>query len=395
MRRVAGRGRHRNRPLPGRRPARHRSYRQSVWICTDVVGSDAAAEVFGKRILVEISHTIERFALSAPADEPLVVVAMFQKLSYFEREAAVYEEIAARGALVIVGLAEDIPPRLAPGVRHALIAASDPLAREWSVTVLGPRGGATLVAIDLESVGADGDSLEAARLFRGRWSFRRAEAYREIYRLRAELPLLEQLGRRIDEHLHRVHAEPEPAEQDWREVPLRFTTDRIDQVLRERTELTRARDDVHERDPRSGLYNGRFLARWVDGLGDGTLPVGLALLRIHGIPEVRSRYGLRAELAALRAVARTLQHRLDEGDRAVRLGPQDFLVVLPSRTPDEVRALADRMCHDLAGLDRSYPFVSLPATVTSTVTRHRPLPLDRLRDELDGAAPEDAAALVR
>ena len=39
----------------------------------------ATAEVFGKRILVEISHTIERFALAAPPDEPLVVVAMFQK----------------------------------------------------------------------------------------------------------------------------------------------------------------------------------------------------------------------------------------------------------------------------------------------------------------------------
>lgn len=351
------------------------------------------AEVFGKRILVEISHTIEQFALSAPPDEPLVVIAMFQKLSYFGREAAVYEEIAKRGALVVVGLAEDIPPRLAPGVRHALVGARDPLAREWSVTVLGPRGGATLVAVDLETVGGDGPTLEAARQFHGRWSFRRAEAYREIYRLRGVLPLTEQLGQRIDEHLHQVHAEPEPREQDWREVPLRFTTDRIDQVLREQTALTRARDDVHERDPRSGLYNGRFLARWVTGLGDGTLAVGLALLRVHGVPEVRSRYGLRAELAALQAVARTLQHRLDEGDRAVRIGAQDFLLVLPSRTPDEVRALCDEMCDALARLDQTYPFVSLPATATSTVTRHRPLPLDRLLGELDGA-PDGVAVPV-
>ena len=356
---------------------------------------DVPAEVFGKRILVEISHTIEQFALAAPADEPLVVVAMFQRLSYYGREAAVYEEIAARGALTVVGFAEDIPPQLAPGVRHALVAGHDPLALEWSVTVLGPRGGATLVAIDLESVGPDSRSLEEGRLFRGRWSFRRADAYHELLRLRSVLPVPEQLVARIDEHLHRVRDVPEPPEQDWREVPLRFTTDRIDQVLRERTALTRERDEGRERDPRSGLYNARFLERWIGGLGAGTLPVGLALLRVHGIPEVRSRYGMRAELAALQAVARTLQHRLDEADRAVRLTPADFLVVLPSRTLDDVVAFCDEVCDGLARLDRSYPFVSLPATATSTVTRRRPLPVDRLREQLDGVTtPGDVAVLV-
>ena len=367
---------------------------RSERIDTAAMVYDPSIEVFGKRILVEISHTIERFALSAPADEPLVVVAMFQKLSYYHREAAVYEEIAARGALTVVGFAEDVPPRLAAGVRHALVGSGDPLAREWSVTVLGPRGGASLVALDLERVGADARSLEEGRLFRGRWSFRRSDAYHELRRLRSALPMPEQLVARIDEHLRRVHAAPEPPEQDWREVPLRFTTGRIDEVLRERAALTRARDDTQERDPRSGLYNGRFLARWVDGLGVGTLPVGLALFRVHGIPEVRSRFGMRAELAVLQAVARTLQQRLDEADRAVRLGPEDFLVVLPSRTPDEVHAFCETTCDALDGLDRSYPFVRLPATATSTATRRRPLPVDRLREHLDGVALDEAGALV-
>lgn len=357
---------------------------------------DPAGEVLGKRILVEISHTIEQFALAAPPGEPLIVIAMFQKLSYFERETAVYREIAGRGALTVVGLTEDFPPHLPPGVRHALIGPDDPLAREWSVTVLGPHGGATLIALDLESIDANARSLEAGRLFHGRWSFRREDAYHEVLRLRSALSLTPNLIARIDDHLRRVLAEPEPHDQDWREAPLRFATDRIDRVLREHTALAVARDDAQERDPRSGLYNERFLVRWTTGLGTGTLPVGLVLLRVHGIGELRARYGLRAELGALQGLARTLQRRLDEADRAVRLSGEDFLVVLPSRPPEDVLSFCDEVCDDLGRLDSSYPFVNLPATAAATVTRSRPLPVARLVHQLDtgGSVPGDVAVLT-
>ena len=358
---------------------------------------DVTDEVFGKRVLVEISHTIERFALAAPPDEPLVVIAMFQKLSYFERETAVYREISGRGALTVVGLAEDSGPQMIDGVRHALVGANDALAREWSVTVLGPRGGATLVALDLESVDAGARTLEDGRLFRGYWSFRREDAYREIRRLRSALPLAPHVVQHVDDHLHRVRAEPEPREQRWREAPLRFVTDRMDRVLRERTELAAAHDDARERDPRSGLHTGRFLARWTAGLGTGTLPVGLALIRISGVTEVRGRYGLRAELAALQSVARTLQQRLAPADRAVRLTDEDFLMVLPSWPPEDVLSLCDDVCDALEQLDRSFPFVSLPATAAAMVTRSRPLPVDRLRrrlDEVDADATSRGAAML-
>jgi DICT domain-containing protein len=137
---------------------------------------EVAEELFSKRLLVEISHAIERFALAAPMDEPLIVIAMFQKLSYFEREAAIYRDIAGRRAVTVVGLAENFPPRLPPDVRHCLLDPADPLAREWSVTVLGPRGGATLIAVDQETVDVTAQTLEEGRSFRGRWSFRREHA---------------------------------------------------------------------------------------------------------------------------------------------------------------------------------------------------------------------------
>ena len=158
--------------------------------------------VYGKRVLLELSHAIERFALAARPGDPLVVVAMFQRLSYFSREAEVYREIAAHASVTLVGLVEDVPPQLPPGVHHVPLAADDELAREWSVTVLGPGGGATLVAVDSETVGAGAHTLEDGRRFRGYWSFLRADAYRETLRLRARLALPEETRDAVDEVLY-------------------------------------------------------------------------------------------------------------------------------------------------------------------------------------------------
>ena len=84
----------------------------------------------GKRILVELSHAIEQFALAAEPGDPLLVISLFQKASYFGREIEVYREISGRGAVTLIGLAEQLPPELPAGVRHQLFDEDDPLARE-------------------------------------------------------------------------------------------------------------------------------------------------------------------------------------------------------------------------------------------------------------------------
>jgi GGDEF domain-containing protein len=349
--------------------------------------ADRTAErVYGKRVLVELSHTIEQYALAAPPDEPLVVVAMFQKASYFAREAEVYRDIAARGAVTVVGLAEDLPPHLPPGVRHALVDARDPLAREWSVTVLGPRGGATLVATDLETVDATARTLEEGRSFRAHWSFRRDAAYHELLRLRTVLPLPAARLAEVDRVLQRVVAEPEPERQAWWDAPLRFLGARLDQTLRGRAEalaaLAAAREDERERDPRTGLHTPAFLERWTAGLGAGTLPIGLALLRVPGIAGLRASYGFRAELAALQGVTGAVHELITEADRVVRLGRDEFLLVLPSWEPHAVLRLCDEVCARVAELDQVYPFVALPAVAAGTVTRDRPLPVGYLQEQV-------------
>jgi len=309
-------------------------------------------------VLVEISHTIERFALTADAHDPLVVVAMFQRLCYFERETDVYRDIAARADVTLVGVVEDQPPDLPAGVGHVLLDEGEELAREWSVTVLGPRGGATLVAVDQETVDPAAHTLEGGRRFRGHWSFRRADAYREIARLRSQLPMPGDTRRRIDTVLEAVLETPEPAEQSWWDGPLRFLADRVEHGLRERDAMQARLDDavghldeVADRDPRTGLFTPAFLQRWTAGLGPA-LPVGLVLLRVPGLAEVRGRYGIRAEQAVLTGITRAVTGLLTRGDRVVQLTGEDVLIVLPSWPAGHVHVLCDEVCGRVARLGR-------------------------------------------
>ncbi|WP_232662260.1 DICT sensory domain-containing protein [Pseudonocardia sp. TRM90224] len=344
--------------------------------------------LYRKSELVELSHAVEQFALAAPPGSPLAVIAMFQRESYFARAAHAYQEIAERGAVTLVGMVADATPMLPMGVRPALLAASDSLAREWSVTVLGPRGGATLVATDLERVDPTAPTLEHGRQFTGHWSFRRSDAYRETLRLRTQLRLPAATADDIDAVLRAVLDEPEPRHQDWLDVPLRFLAERMRATARERADATRAlelaQEDGVERDPRTGVYTETYLRRWTAGLGAGTLPVGLVLVRVPGLTDLRT-LGLRAELAAVQGVTGCVADLISDTDRIVRLGGEahvggsdDFLLVLPSWSDEGVRRLVDEVRVRLAALDQAYPFVALPAVTAHVVTRDRPLPLEQL-----------------
>lgn len=63
-----------------------------------------AVQRLTKRTLVTISHALEQAALAATEDGPMVVLALFQRLPYFERERQVYQRIASRAAATVVGL---------------------------------------------------------------------------------------------------------------------------------------------------------------------------------------------------------------------------------------------------------------------------------------------------
>src|SRR3954447_17025974 len=110
------------------------------------------AGVLTKRALVIASHAVEQAALADGGLADAVVIAMFQRLPYFEREYEVYARIARRAAVTVVGMVATTRPDLPPGTIPVLLDPAEELAREWSVAVLPPTFGATVVAHDLDRV---------------------------------------------------------------------------------------------------------------------------------------------------------------------------------------------------------------------------------------------------
>jgi DICT domain-containing protein len=345
----------------------------------DAVG----AGTFGKPLLVELSHAVERFALATDVGGAAAVVGMFQKAAYFRPQAEVYRAIAATGAVTVVGFVADVPPPLPAGVRHVLLEDGDDLVKEWSVTALWPYGGATLVAADLQALEPGAPTLEEGRTFRAGWSFRREEARRQVLRLRATLPLDPATSADLDGIVRAVATTPEPVHQaPWNEA-LRFLADRLHGGIRDRAALAarlEAVADPGERDRRAGFDTEASVHHWIAGSSGAAPPIGLVLVQLVGLAGLRARYGRRAELAVLGTVRTAPGDLIGDGHRVAAQGPEELLVVLTATaTPDDVL----RLCNELAGLSSrlgtTYPFVALPVKVAGAVTRSRPLPVARLR----------------
>lgn len=353
-----------------------------------------------KRLLIDVSHSIERYALAGDPGEPTLVIAMFQRLSYFMREVEVYRRIAERGAVTIVGIAGDHPPALPAGIAHVLLDPAEPLAGEWSVTVLSPSGGATLVAADLETVHGDATTLEAGRQFDGGWSFLREHAYFEVLRLRDELArrLHPETVADLDAVLRATSSTRGRPEEERTNAAMHLLTHRLATELRSGAGLRRRLDDTpglrDDRDSRSGLRTGSFLRSWLAGSSSGTLPLGLLLLRVHDLLQVRHDLGARAELAAMRLIGERLQAQLAGPDRAVVLGDTDFLLLLPSRGAAEIEHIHRGVLHDFDSAESRFPYIRLHASAVGTVTRERPLPLSSLVQAVADSR-RDRLALVR
>jgi DICT domain-containing protein/GGDEF domain-containing protein len=357
-------------------------------------------QVTTKRVLVAVSHAIERFADAGRADHQTIVVAMFQRLSYFHREIETYRRIAERAAVTVIGLVEDLPPALPPGIAHVLLTEDEPLAREWSVSVLNPHAGATLVASDLQAVDPEAPTLEAGRRFAGGWSFCREDAYAEVLRLRSalELRLSAEASAAMDEVLRRVVSTPARNDDCQSDAAIRHLAQQMDLAGRRGGILERDRDatpalNASEWDGVSGLRNARYLDRWVRGGAAGTLPLGMLLLDVPGIDEVNHRYGTRAGVAALRRVGETLQRPLGASDRAISLGHGRFLALLPATTEPGVRQVHDQVAGALQGAEQHFPFVPLSASAVATVTRERPLPIPTLVRAARDVRPSEVALL--
>lgn len=347
-----------------------------------------------------MSHAIEQLALATAEDGPLLVIALFQRRPYYERERAVYERIAARSTVTVVGLVEP-PTGEAADVRHGPVMTrlgeQDELAREWSVVVLTPRTGAVLVARDLERVEDDAESLESGRLFDSRLSFRRDDALHEALRLGKALAhqLPAAASNAIGAVVERVRELPSAPGESRVEASLQFLISSLQQEqLRTaalRRELQAVKAPTGERTDELG---DAAVQRWIGTArttASGTLPVALLAVRVVHPDSGLHRPGRRGVGLETVGVLRVLQQARRPTDRTMRLEDEEYLLVMPSMSEADVIALAHRVGAEIAALEGAFPFTAVRAVCAVTVTRQRPLPIQALRDGLAWAVAEGVA----
>lgn len=340
-----------------------------------------------KSTLVTVSHAIERAALASGEDGPMAVFALFQRLPYFERERALYERIAAVAATTVVAMVGAKPSDLPAGSWAMVLDEEEDLAREWTVAVLTPRFGAVLVAHDREEIDDAAATIEGGRLFDGRWAFRRDDALHEVLRLRAaladRLPPAAQAG--IDDVVQRVRELPATPGESRADAAVRLV---VEQSRRDRSRLHDLRRSSSPAGTVAALTEAADLRRWsgADGVtATGTLPVAVLAVRVHHAEAVSEHLGRGTAARRAETVISTVTARLRPADRATRLTEDEFLVMAPSLTQDDAVALAYRIASDVAAAGERNPFLNATATVVLTVTRQRPLPVDRVREALQWA----------
>ncbi|MCM4077986.1 DICT sensory domain-containing protein [Paractinoplanes hotanensis] len=353
-----------------------------------------------KRTLVTISHALERAALAAAEDGPMVVFALFQRLPYFERERQVYERIASRAAATVVGLVAAQAPQLPAGTYPVLLDEKEELAREWSVVVLTPRFGAVLVAHDLEEFQAGAATLESGRLFEGRSSFRRDEALHEALRLRHQLGdrLSPQALSAVDGVVARVRDLPATPGESRTDAALQLFAARAEQ------DHTRLRSGAHRAGPDAQRESGGrvdpadspAMRQWTGATGvtaSGVLAVAVLAVRVRHAESQEGPIG-RTATRQQQAAVELLLARLRPADRATRTGPDDFRLYLPALGTEEAVAFAYGLIADFQAAQARSAFLSATVTVALTVTRRRPLPEDELRKALDWAVTRNAPVVT-
>ena len=124
------------------------------------------------------------------------------------------------------------------------------------------------------------------------------------------------------------------------------------------------------RDPLTGLHNRRHLDQVLAGGLDTTgIDESLAVitLDIDHFKAVNDRFGHAAGDTVLTAVARLLQASVRDGDTAVRLGGEEFLVLLPGADREQAVLRAEEMRRGVAAVVHAFGGQHIQVTVSAGV----------------------------
>jgi diguanylate cyclase (GGDEF)-like protein len=133
-------------------------------------------------------------------------------------------------------------------------------------------------------------------------------------------------------------------------------------------QLSEARRDLERQathDPLTGLWNRAVLDEVLGLLEEPTArPAALLSIDLDRFKEVNDRFGHAAGDQVLEVAAERMRHAVRHGDRVVRMGGDEFLVVLPNVASSEVETLAHRL---VDSIEQPVSWMAEPLHVSASV----------------------------
>ena len=105
-------------------------------------------------------------------------------------------------------------------------------------------------------------------------------------------------------------------------------------------------------DETTGFYTGARLESWLGASTQAALdehrPLSVVFLRLQHFEDCRNFLGPDGTEQLVKGVARRVERRLTSDDRAFRVRPDSFVLVLPGLTVAQARELAEGVAHDVS-----------------------------------------------
>lgn len=121
-------------------------------------------------------------------------------------------------------------------------------------------------------------------------------------------------------------------------------------------------------DPLTGLYNRRYfeqaLREYLAAFSRAGAPLGLLTLDLDHFKSVNDSYGHDAGDVVLRELAQLLKGLTREHDVVARTGGEEFAILAPFATVDQVRPFAERLCRMISNMRVDVGEVVLRPTVS-------------------------------
>ena len=166
-----------------------------------------------------------------------------------------------------------------------------------------------------------------------------------------------------EERVLQLNAQLEQRVQE-RTAQLEQTVHQLEDALAAAEELRKELREQAIRDPLTGLFNRRFLEESmsfeVARAHRRHSSLGVLMLDMDKFKDLNDTYGHMAGDSLLRAVAQALLSNIRAGDVACRFGGDEFIVLMPGASLEDVTRRGHQLCTLLNSLSLEYEHVPLP-----------------------------------